>query len=446
LRCIGSTTYKEYRNQFEKDRALARRFQKIDVEEPSIDDSIRILKGLKPYYEDHHKVKYTNEAIKAAVELSARYIGDRKLPDKAIDIIDEVGAAQMLLPSSKRKKTISVKEIEGVVAAIARIPSKAVSKDDREVLSHLERDLKTMVFDQDQAISALSDAIKLARAGLRDPEKPIGCYLFSGPTGVGKTEVAKQLAKTLGIELIRFDMSEYMERHAISRLIGAPPGYVGYEQGGLLTDKIDQHPHAVLLFDEIEKAHPDLFNILLQVMDYGKITDNNGKTIDCRNIILIMTTNAGAAQLAKAPIGFESLQRADDDQEEIKRMFTPEFRNRLDSIIPFAALGQKTILRVVDKFVMQLEAQLSDRRVVISLTDKAREVLAQAGYDPVMGARPLARIVQERIKKPLAEELLFGDLQNGGSVHVDAKDKELIFEIRAEKKTGSKKTNTEETV
>ncbi|MBE2190982.1 MAG: ATP-dependent Clp protease ATP-binding subunit ClpA [Alphaproteobacteria bacterium] len=446
LRCIGSTTYKEYRNQFEKDRALARRFQKIDVEEPSIDDSIRILKGLRPYYEDHHKVKYTNEAIKAAVELSARYIGDRKLPDKAIDIIDEVGAAQMLLPSSKRKKTISVKEIEGVVAAIARIPSKAVSKDDREVLSHLERDLKTMVFDQDQAISALSDAIKLARAGLRDPEKPIGCYLFSGPTGVGKTEVAKQLAKTLGIELIRFDMSEYMERHAISRLIGAPPGYVGYEQGGLLTDKIDQHPHAVLLFDEIEKAHPDLFNILLQVMDYGKITDNNGKTIDCRNIILIMTTNAGAAQLAKAPIGFESLQRADDDQEEIKRMFTPEFRNRLDSIIPFAALGQKTILRVVDKFVMQLEAQLSDRRVVISLTDKAREVLAQAGYDPVMGARPLARIVQERIKKPLAEELLFGDLQNGGSVHVDAKDKELIFEIRAEKKTGSKKTNTEETV
>ncbi|HOO50218.1 MAG TPA: ATP-dependent Clp protease ATP-binding subunit ClpA [Alphaproteobacteria bacterium] len=446
LRCVGSTTYKEYRNQFEKDRALARRFQKIDVEEPSIDDAIRILKGLKPYYEEHHKVKYTTDALKSAVELSARYIGDRKLPDKAIDIIDEVGAAQMLLPASKRKKTISAKDIESVVAAIARIPSKAVSKDDREVLAYLERDLKTMVFDQDKAITALTDAIKLARAGLRDPEKPIGCYLFSGPTGVGKTEVAKQLAKTLGIELIRFDMSEYMERHAVSRLIGAPPGYVGYEQGGLLTEKIDQHPHSVLLLDEIEKAHPDLFNILLQVMDYGKLTDNNGKSIDCRNVILIMTTNAGATQLAKAPIGFESTKRVDDDQEEIKRLFTPEFRNRLDAIIPFDPLTHKTILRVVDKFVMQLEAQLSDRRVAISLTDKAREILAETGYDPVMGARPLARVVQEKIKKPLAEELLFGDLRNGGSVDVDAKGKELTFKIHPEKKSPSKKSASEESV
>ncbi|HNS44688.1 MAG TPA: AAA family ATPase, partial [Alphaproteobacteria bacterium] len=438
--------YKEYRNQFEKDRALARRFQKIDIEEPSIDDTIRILKGLKPYYEDHHKVKYTSEAIKAAVELSARYISDRKLPDKAIDIIDEVGAAQMLLPASRRKKTIGVKDIEGVVAAIARIPSKAVSKDDREVLQHLERDLKTMVFDQEQAIAALSDAIKLSRAGLRDPEKPIGCYLFSGPTGVGKTEVAKQLSRTLGIELIRFDMSEYMERHAVSRLIGAPPGYVGYEQGGLLTEKVDQHPHCVLLLDEIEKAHPDLFNILLQVMDYGKLTDNNGKSIDFRNVILIMTTNAGAAQLAKAPMGFESDRRVDDDQEEIKRLFTPEFRNRLDAIIPFAPLSHKTILRVVDKFVMQLEAQLSDRRVTISLSDKAREYLADQGYDPVMGARPLARVVQEKIKKPLAEELLFGKLREGGSVHVDCVKGELVFSSQAEKKAPSRKSDTSENV
>lgn len=435
LRCIGSTTYKEYRNQFEKDRALARRFQKIDVEEPSIEDAVRILKGLKTYYEDHHKVKYTQEALRAAVELSARYIGDRKLPDKAIDIIDEVGAAQMLLPASRRKKTIAVKDIESVVAAIARIPSKAVSKDDREVLSHLERDLKTLVFDQDQAITALSDSIKLARAGLRDPEKPIGSYLFSGPTGVGKTEVARQLAKTLGIELVRFDMSEYMERHAVSRLIGAPPGYVGYEQGGLLTDKIDQHPHAVLLLDEIEKAHPDLFNILLQVMDYGKITDNNGKTIDCRNLIIIMTTNAGAAQLAKSPLGFEASHATGDESEDIKRTFSPEFRNRLDAIVAFSPLTHKTILRVVDKFVMQLEAQLSDRRVTISLTDKAREYLADNGYDPVMGARPLARVIQDKIKKPLAEHLLFGDLQHGGAVHIDLVDGALTFTIQAESKS-----------
>ncbi len=433
LRCIGSTTYKEYRNHFEKDRALVRRFQKIDVHEPSIEDSIRILKGLKPYYEQHHKVKYTAEAIKAAVELSARYIGDRKLPDKAIDIIDEVGAAQMLLPPAKRKKTIGLKDIEGVVAAIARIPSKAVSKDDKQILASLERDLKTMVFDQNAAIQILTDSIKMARAGLRDPEKPIGSYLFSGPTGVGKTEVAKQMAKTLGIELIRFDMSEYMERHAVSRLIGAPPGYVGFEQGGLLTDKVDQHPHCVLLLDEIEKAHPDLFNLLLQVMDYGRLTDNNGKNIDFRNVILIMTTNAGAAQLAKAPLGFESDRRVDDDFEEIKRLFTPEFRNRLDAIVPFAALKKETVMRVVDKFVMQLEAQLAEKNVTITLSDDARAYLAELGYDPAMGARPLGRVIQEKIKKPLAEELLFGRLVNGGAVIITFDGSALQFAYKADK-------------
>lgn len=433
LRCVGSTTYKEYRNHFEKDRALARRFQKIDVAEPSLDDAIRILKGLKPYYEKHHNVKYTAEAIKAAVELSSRYIGDRKLPDKAIDIIDEVGAAQMLLPAAKRKKTIGLRDIEAVVAAIARIPAKAVSKDDRQVLQTLDRDLKTMVFDQDEAIRILSDSIKMARAGLRDPEKPIGSYLFSGPTGVGKTEVAKQMAKTLGIELIRFDMSEYMERHAVSRLIGAPPGYVGFEQGGLLTDKIDQHPHCILLLDEIEKAHPDLFNLLLQVMDYGRLTDNNGKNIDFRNVILIMTTNAGAAQLAKAPLGFESNRRVDDDQEEIKRLFTPEFRNRLDAIVPFSPLGKETVMRVVDKFVMQLEAQLAEKNVTITLTDAARAYLADIGYDPGMGARPLGRVIQDKIKKPLAEELLFGKLVNGGAVMIDFDGSELHFSYKSEK-------------
>ncbi|MGE4312843.1 MAG: ATP-dependent Clp protease ATP-binding subunit ClpA [Pseudobdellovibrionaceae bacterium] len=428
IRCIGSTTYKEYRNYFEKDRALVRRFQKIDVAEPSVEDTVKILKGLKPYFEKHHKVKYTAEALRAAVELSDRYIGDRKLPDKAIDIIDEVGAAQMLVPPSKRKKTINLKDIEGVVAAIARMPTKTVTKDDKEVLSSLERDLKTLVFDQDNAIEILSDSIKMARAGLRDHEKPIGSYLFSGPTGVGKTEVARQLSKTLGVELLRFDMSEYMERHSVARLIGTPPGYVGFDQGGLLTDKVDQNPHCVLLLDEIEKAHPDIYNILLQVMDYGKLTDNNGKTIDFRNVILIMTTNAGAAQLARAPIGFEREVRVDEDQEEINRVFSPEFRNRLDAIVPFAPLSQKTVARVVDKFVMQLEAQLSEKNVTITLTDDARDYLARKGYDPAMGARPLSRVIQEKIKKPLANEILFGELSGkGGAVMIDLGEDGLTF-------------------
>ncbi len=427
LRCIGSTTYKEFRTHFEKDRALVRRFQKIDVNEPSVEDAIKILHGLKPYYEAHHRVRYTNEAIRAAVDLSARYIGDRKLPDKAIDVIDEVGAARMLLPESKRRKTVTVKDVEEIVAKIARIPPKSVSTNDMEVLRTLERDLKTMVFGQDKAIEALSSAIKLARAGLREPEKPIGSYLFSGPTGVGKTEVARQLARVLGIEITRFDMSEYMERHSVSRLIGAPPGYVGFDQGGLLTDAIDQHPHSVLLLDEIEKAHPDLFNILLQVMDHGKLTDHNGKTVDFRNVILIMTTNAGAADLAKAAIGFGREVREGDDKEAIERMFTPEFRNRLDAIITFAALSPEVVARVVEKFVMQLESQLSDRNVEIVLSEAARAWLAEKGYDRLFGARPLSRIIQEHIKRPLAEELLFGKLAKGGTVKVDVADGKLTF-------------------
>jgi ATP-dependent Clp protease ATP-binding subunit ClpA len=429
LRCIGSTTYKEYRNYFEKDRALVRRFQKIDVNEPTVEDSIKILKGLKPYYEQHHRVRYTNEAIKSAVELAARYINDRKLPDKAIDVIDEVGAAQMLLPVSKRKKTVTVKDVEAVVAKIARIPPKTVSSDDRAVLLTLERDLKTVVFGQDKAIGALSAAIKLARAGLREPEKPIGSYLFSGPTGVGKTEVARQLAKILGIELVRFDMSEYMERHSVSRLIGAPPGYVGFDQGGLLTDAVDQHPHVVLLLDEIEKAHPDLFNILLQVMDHGKLTDHNGKSVDFRNVILIMTTNAGAADLAKPAMGFEREQRHGEDNEAIEKMFTPEFRNRLDATIGFKSLSPEIMERVVDKFIIQLEAQLGERHVTIELDDAARSWLSKKGYDPLFGARPLSRIIQEHVKKPLAEELLFGKLARGGLVQVTLKDNDLAFSI-----------------
>jgi ATP-dependent Clp protease ATP-binding subunit ClpA len=429
LRCIGSTTYKEYRNYFEKDRALVRRFQKIDVAEPTVDDAIKILKGLKPNYEKHHKVRYTDDAIKAAVELSARYIHDRKLPDKAIDVIDEVGASRMLLPENKRRKTVTVKDVEDIVAKIARIPPKSVSADDKETLKNLERDLKAMVFGQDAAITALAAAIKLSRAGLREIEKPIGNYLFSGPTGVGKTEVARQLSRILGIELTRFDMSEYMERHSVSRLIGAPPGYVGFDQGGLLTDAIDQHPHCVLLLDEIEKAHPDLYNILLQVMDHGKLTDHNGKTVDFRNVILIMTTNAGASDLAKNTIGFERETRTGEDEDAIKRAFTPEFRNRLDAVIGFANLSPEVVHRVVDKFVMQLEAQLADRNVTIALSDDAREWLAKKGYDKLYGARPLARVIQEHIKKPLAEELLFGKLAKGGAVKVTLEGDTLAFGI-----------------
>ena len=431
LRCIGSTTYKEFRNHFEKDRALVRRFQKIDVNEPSLEDTVKILRGLKVNYEKHHKVRYTEEAIRGAVELSAKYIHDRKLPDKAIDVIDEVGASRMLLPENKRRKTVTLKDVEEIVAKIARIPPKSVSADDKETLRNLERDLKSMVFGQDKAIEALSAAIKLARAGLRDAEKPIGNYLFSGPTGVGKTEVARQLASTLGIELIRFDMSEYMERHSVSRLIGAPPGYVGFDQGGMLTDAIDQHPHAVLLLDEIEKAHQDLYNILLQVMDHGKLTDHNGKIVDFRNVILIMTTNAGASDMAKEAIGFGREGRAGEDEDAIKRMFTPEFRNRLDAVVPFAALTQEIVAQVVEKFVMQLEAQLADRNVTIELSSAAKEWLAERGYDRLYGARPLARVIQEHIKKPLAEELLFGKLVKGGAVKVTLKDNKLDFECIA---------------
>ncbi len=427
LRCVGSTTYKEFRNYFEKDRALVRRFQKIDIPEPSEDEAVKILEGLRPSFEQHHGVKYTNAALRAAVALSVRYIHDRKLPDKAIDIIDEVGAAQMLRPEHLRRKTIGVKDVEDIVSKIARVPVKAVNHRDKAALKTLDADLKAVVFGQEEAIGALASAIKLSRAGLRDPHKPIGCYLFSGPTGVGKTEVARQLAGIMAIELVRFDMSEYMERHAVSRLIGAPPGYVGFDQGGLLTDAIDQHPHAVLLLEEIEKAHPDVFNILLQVMDYGKLTDNNGKTVDFRNVILIMTTNAGAADMSRPAMGFGRSAREGDDSEAIKRLFTPEFRNRLDAIIPFRALSPEIVRAIVDKFVRELAAQLADRRVHIEVDAAARDWLADRGYDPLYGARPLARVIQEHIKRPLADELLFGQLAKGGKVLVTISEDKPAF-------------------
>ena len=443
LKCIGSTTYREYRSYFEKDRALVRRFQKIDVPEPSVEDAVKILRGLKPYYEQHHRVRYTAAALRIAVELSSKYINDRKLPDKAIDVIDEVGAAQMLVPESRRKKLITVKDVEAVVAKIARIPPKSVSRSDKESMKTLDADLKRVVFGQDNAIDALASAIKLARAGLREPDKPIGSYLFSGPTGVGKTEAARQLAHTMGIELTRFDMSEYMERHSVSRLIGAPPGYVGFDQGGLLTDAVDQNPHSVLLLDEIEKAHPDVFNILLQIMDHGRLTDHNGKSVDFRNVILIMTTNAGAADMAKPAIGFERTVRVGEDEDAIKRMFTPEFRNRLDAIIPFASLPKEVVALVVDKFIMQLEAQLEDRGVTFELTEASRDWLCSKGYDEAYGARPLSRVIQENIKKPLADEILFGKLAKGGLVQVDvnADEDKLSFLIQAAPPRGSKTTD-----
>lgn len=439
IRCIGSTTYKEFRNHFEKDRALLRRFQKIDINEPSVEDTIKILAGLRGAFEEHHKVRYAPDALKSAVELSTRYINDRKLPDKAIDVIDEVGAMQMLLPPSRRKKMITTRDIEAVIATMARIPPKSVSKDDKKTLKNLDKDLKRVVFGQDEAIDKLSSAIKLSRAGLREPNKPIGNYLFSGPTGVGKTEVARQLSSIMGIPLKRFDMSEYMERHSVSRLIGAPPGYVGYDQGGLLTDAVDQNPHCVLLLDEIEKAHPDLFNILLQVMDNGKLTDHHGKTVDFRNVVLIMTTNAGASDMAKEGIGFGNMSREDAGEEAVKKMFTPEFRNRLDAIVPFAYLPPEVVARVVEKFILELELQLADQNVHITLDDDATKWLTSRGYDKLYGARPMSRLIQEKVKQPLAEELLFGKLVNGGEVKVHLKDKELTFEVTSAAPKAKKK-------
>ena len=444
LKCIGSTTYQEYRNIFEKDRALSRRFQKIDVTEPSVEETVEILRGLKARFERHHGVRYTNQALRTAVELSHRYINDRHLPDKAIDVIDEAGAGQQLLAPSKRKKTIGVHDVEAIVAKMARIPPKTVSTSDREALRTLERDLKMVVFGQDEAIEALSTAIKLARSGLGHAEKPVGSYLFSGPTGVGKTEVTRQLARVLGVELIRFDMSEYMERHTVSRLIGAPPGYVGFDQGGLLTEAITKHPHSVLLLDEIEKAHPDVFNLLLQVMDHGTLTDNNGRKADFRNVILIMTTNAGAERMSRASMGFTQQDHSGEDFQEIKRMFSPEFRNRLDATIHFKPLDGQTILHVVNKFILELEAQLADKHVTIELDERARAWLAAHGHEPAMGARPMARLIQERIKKALANELLFGRLANGGHVKVSTDETGPTFEFQARPESVQRATSMEE--
>ena len=427
IRCIGSTTYKDYRGYFETDRALVRRFQKIDVNEPTVADTIRILNGLKPYYEEYHGIRYTRSALQAAAELAGRHMSDRKLPDKAIDVIDEAGAAEMLKPASRRKKVVGVGSIEAVVARMARIPPKQVSRDDRTALATLERDLNLVVFGQEEALAMLASAVKMSRAGLREPNKPVGCFLLSGPTGVGKTEASRCLAELMGVELIRFDMSEYMERHTVSRLIGAPPGYVGFDQGGMLTDAVDQHPHSVVLLDEIEKAHPDLFSLLLQVMDYGRLTDHNGKAVDFRNVTLIMTTNAGASELAKAAVGFGRERREGDDTEAINRLFTPEFRNRLDAVIPFAALSRAVMGQIVDKFIAQLEVQLQDRNVSVELTEAARSWFADKGYDPTFGARPLARLIQERLKKELSEELLFGRLARGGHVKVDVRENQVSF-------------------
>jgi ATP-dependent Clp protease ATP-binding subunit ClpA len=430
LRCIGSTTYQEYRGIFEKDRALARRFQKVDIEEPSVEDTIEILRGLKSRFEEHHEVKYSAKALRAAAELADKFINDRHMPDKAIDVIDEAGAANRLLPPSRRKKTVGVSEVEAIVAKIARIPPRKVSASDTESLKNLNRDLQMVVFGQDPAIEALSAAIRMNRSGLGTDQKPVGSFLFAGPTGVGKTEVSRQLARVLGMQLIRFDMSEYMERHTVSRLIGAPPGYVGFDQGGLLTEEINKHPHAVLLLDEIEKAHPDVFNLLLQVMDHGTLTDNNGRKADFRNVIIIMTTNAGATEMSRRSIGFTTQDHSSDGMEAINRMFTPEFRNRLDAIIQFAPLEEQTIVHVVDKFLFELEQQLQEKQVSLSVDEEAKSWLAQHGYDPQMGARPMARLIQEKIKKGLAEHLLFGELVQGGEVRIGLKENELTFDIR----------------
>lgn len=437
VKCIGSTTYQEYRGIFEKDRALARRFQKIDVTEPSIDETVKILEGLKTRFEDHHHIRYTHQSLRTAVELTERYINDRHLPDKAIDVIDEAGAAQQLLPVSKRKKTVGVNDIENIVAKIARVPAKTVTSSDKDVIKKLERNLKMVVFGQDEAIGMLSNAIKMSRSGLGSPLKPIGNFLFAGPTGVGKTEVTRQLAIQMGVELVRFDMSEYMERHTVSRLIGAPPGYVGFDQGGLLTDAINKQPHCVLLLDEMEKAHPDVFNLMLQIFDHGTLTDANGRKSDFRNVIIVMTTNAGADRMSRASVGFTTQDHTGDAMESIKRMFNPEFRNRLDAIIQFNSLDKRTISNVVDKFLIELEAQLDEKKVTIDVTEEAREWLAINGYDKIMGARPMSRLIQEKVKRALAEELLFGKLEHGGHVIVSLENNEIKVKIMEEEVEGA---------
>ena len=432
IKCMGSTTYQEFRGIFDKDRALSRRFQKVDVVEPDVDDTYRILKGLKTRFEDHYKIKYSDKALRTASELASKYINDRFMPDKAIDVIDEAGAAQQLQPPSKRKKSIGVGDVEQVVAKIARIPSSQVTTNDRAALKDLDANLKMAVFGQDEAIDQLATAIKLSRAGLKSGEKPIGSFLFAGPTGVGKTEVCKQLAHTMGVELLRYDMSEYMERHTVSRLIGAPPGYVGFDQGGLLTEAVTKHPHSVVLLDEIEKAHPEVFNLLLQIMDHGTLTDNNGRKADFRNVVLVMTSNAGAQEISRNSIGFSEQDNSSDGMEALKKIFSPEFRNRLDAIVQFSALSEEVVETIVDKFLTELQAQLDQQRVMLEVDESARRWLAKEGYDERMGARPMQRLIQEKVKKPLAEDLLFGDLVNGGTVHVTLEDGELKVKVLAE--------------